>query len=239
MTSRSSPTLLALDTATEACSVALLRDGVVRWRYEELGRGHGERVLEMVQSLLAEHGLRLADLDALAVGRGPGGFTGVRLAVGVAQGLAFGAGLRVVGVSDLRAVAQQAFEREPAATHCLVCNDARMQEVYSASFLRDAAGLAQPDVAAGAAVERVCAPDAVSVPPRPGLLAAGRGLRAHASLRERALQAGAVVLDDLLPSAEHIARLAAADFAAGLAMAPAQLQPVYLRDRVAEPPSRS
>lgn len=238
MSAADTRTLLALDTATEACSVALLRAGRVRCRYEELGRGHGERILDMVRGLLDEAQLRLTDLDAVAVGCGPGGFTGVRLGIGVAQGLAFGAGLPVLGVSDLRAVAQRAFELAPSASRCLVCSDARMQEVYTACYRRDSAGLATLDTDVATARERVCPPADVHVEASPGLIAAGRGLRAYATLRERVASAGLPCFDDLLPSAEQLVRLAAADLAAGRAIAADRLQPVYLRDRVAEPASR-
>jgi tRNA threonylcarbamoyladenosine biosynthesis protein TsaB len=240
--------LLALDTATENCSAALWINGEVTVLEREIGRGHAEQILPMVESLLAAAQLRLADLDALAVGRGPGGFTGVRLAISVVQGLAFGAGKPVVPVSNLRAVAQRAFDREPAASRCLVCADARMREVYCGQFLRDAAGLAVA-IAAGAAdgasdganhaAEAVLPPDAVILSPAPGLVLAGRGFAASPGLRERALATGLPLLDDLLPGAAEIARLAVGDARGGAAQAAAALRPVYLRDKVAEPPAIS
>ena len=234
--------LLALDTATENCSVALWLDGEIAAIEREIGRGHAEQILPMVESLLAAAQLRLADLDALAVGRGPGGFTGVRLAISVVQGLAFGVAKPVVPVSNLRAIAQRAFDREPAASRCLVCADARMREVYRGEFLRDAAGLA---VAAGssgrsgAVDEAVLPPEVVILSPAPGLILAGRGFSASTDLRARALATGLPLFDDLLPGAAEIARLAVADARRGAAQPAASVRPMYLRDKVAEPPAVS
>lgn len=230
--------LLAFDTATENCSVALWLDGEVRVVEQEIGRGHAEMLLPMIESLLATAQLRLADLDALAVGRGPGGFTGVRLGISVAQGLAFGAGKPVVAISDLRAIAQRAFELQAEASRCLVCADARMREVYCGEFERDAAGLAAAASTPAAVPEAVLPPDAVSLSAQAGLVLAGRGFRASAELRERALACGLPLFDDLLPGAAQIARLAVADALQGGAQPAALLQPVYLRDRVAALPTR-
>lgn len=227
--------VLALDTATEACSVALWIDGVVHVDAIELARGHAQRILPMVDALLAAQSVVLAGLDAIAVGRGPGGFTGVRLAVSVAQGLALGANLPAVGVSDLAAVAQATLDRDAAATHVLVCNDARMKEVYAGFYRRGAAGLAVPD-----GPERVTHPDSVAIA-APGdaatrrVVGAGRGFRAYPQLASRLRGALAGIDDAILPDAGAIAVLAAAALRAGEAVAPEMLQPVYLRDDVAVP----
>jgi len=122
--------ILALDTATPACSTALLTDDTAITREIETERGHAEYILGMIDAVLSEGRIDLRDVDALAFGRGPGAFTGVRLATSVAQGLAFGAELPVVPISDLAAVAQRAFDQDARLQHVLVCNDARMQEVY-------------------------------------------------------------------------------------------------------------
>ncbi len=227
--------ILALDTATEACSVALWNGGAVHVDAIELARGHAQRILSMVDALLASHALRLVDLDAIAAGRGPGGFTGVRLAISVAQGLALGADLPAVGVSNLAAVAQAVLARDTAATHVLVCNDARMKEVYTALFRRDEAGLAALE-----GRERVMQPASVELPPSAGsavrrVMGAGRGFRAYPQLVDR-LRGELVAIDDaILPAAGEIAVLAAAAFRAGEAVAPELLQPVYRRDEVAIP----
>jgi len=129
--------LLALDTATELCSAALYIDGSCRVREDARPRGSGELILGMVSELLAEAALTLGQLDAIAFGRGPGGFTGVRLAVAVAQGLGFAAGLPLLPVSDLRALARQALMQPGAPPRVLVCQDARMGQVYWACYQSD------------------------------------------------------------------------------------------------------
>ena len=219
--------ILALDTATEACSVALGIADQLLERYEELVRGHADRLLPMVDELLAEAGVTLASLDAIAFGRGPGGFTGVRLAASIAQGLAFGAGLGVVPVSDLAAVAQRAATLHSAAREVLAVNDARMREVYWARFRVGA--LVEP-----AGSEHVSAGDAVALPDLPGgsWIAAGRGLRASPELAERCRAAGAQLQPDLLPSAREVLFLSRPAVAAGQILPPERALPVYVRDRV-------
>jgi tRNA threonylcarbamoyladenosine biosynthesis protein TsaB len=221
--------ILALDTSTEACSVSLGLDDHRIDRYVELERGHGEQLLPMIDAVLAEGGVALSALDAIAFGRGPGGFTGVRLAASVAQGLAFGADLGVVPVSDLAAVGQRAMQLSPGVETVLVVNDARMREVYWARF---AAGVF-PELHAA---EQVSAADAVSLPDTPGRtwVAAGRGLRVSPALAERCRVAGAALLPDLLPRASEVLALARPVVAAGRMLDPAQAIPVYVRDRVAE-----
>lgn len=227
--------LLAIDTATENCSVALWLDGQVLAREQELGRGHAERILPMIDELGASAGIGLAQLDALAVGLGPGGFTGVRLGVSVAQGLAFGAGLPVVGISNLAALAQRALDARPEADGVLVCADARMGEVYTAAFRRSAEGLAGL-----VGDERVCPPASVGLQPAPGRwIGAGRGFRAYPELSQRLAGRLASIEAELLPDAASMLRLAVADFGRGLAVAAGELQPVYLRNDVAWPPVTS
>ena len=219
--------ILALDTATEACSVALGIGDRCLERHEELDRGHAERLLPMVDELLAEAGITLASLDAIAFGRGPGAFTGVRLAASVAQGLAFGADLGVVPVSDLAAVAQRAIGLHPAAQRVLVVNDARMREVYWAEFR--AGPLAEPSGEEHVSVgTEVRLPDAAGGP----WLAAGRGLRASPELAERCRAAGAGLHPDLLPRAFEVLQLARPVVEAGRLLPPERALPVYVRDRV-------
>jgi len=222
--------ILALDTATEACSAALLLGDTLLARYEEPKRGHAELILPMVDALLAEAGVSLRELDCLAVGRGPGAFTGVRIAVSVAQGLAFGAERLIVPVSDLAALAQLAADRH-GARNILACIDARIGEVYWGAFEVQPDGLVR-----SVAAEQVSAPMAVSVSPDLQWLGAGSGWAAYPDLAARLGRSGATLTacdGSLLPRAHEIARLAARDLRAGRAVSPEQALPVYLRDTVA------
>jgi len=227
--------VLALDTATENCPAALLINGSLLTRERLLGRGHAEHILGMVSELLAEATAALQELDAIAFGRGPGAFTGVRLAASVTQGLAFGAAVRVVPVSNLQALAQRVLLQEPPAERVLVCTDARMREVYCGAFERAAGGLA-----AAVEAERVVAPGAVQLP-APWIpaqtIGVGSAFAAYPELRT-ALP-GLPVRAGLWPRAAEIAQLAAAEVRAGRTVAPGQALPVYLRDDVARPADRT
>ena len=232
--------ILALDTATESCSAALLIEGRSIAQEIELERGHAERILLMIDAVLAEAGVKLAGLDAIAFGRGPGSFTGVRLAASVTQGLAFGAGLGVVPVSDLQAVAQRALELSSTMSRTLVCNDARMGEVYWACYERGLDGLAS-----AVGDERVGKPASVVLPPswsssESSIYAVGRGFTAHPELRSIVSGESAGLYERLLPRALEIALLAAPEVAKGRLAGPEAALPVYLRDdvaRVAQPKS--
>lgn len=226
--------LLAFDTATEACSVALLAGDTLRGEYLELERGHSERLLPMIDALLAGAGLTLGELEVLAFGRGPGAFTGVRLAASVAQGLAFAAQLPVVPVSDLAAVALRVLREEPAAAGVLVCNDARMGQVYAGAFRRDAAGLPEP-VAPEAVLAPTELPAAFEAVLAEGWHGAGHGFRAYPGLATALVAPLAAVRSGCLPRAEEIALLAAHAFARGEAVGAEEALPVYLRDNVARP----
>ena len=217
--------ILALDAATEACSAALLRDSALAERYEVIGRGHADRLLFMADELLRDAGLSARDLDAVAFGRGPGGFTGLRIAAGIAQGLAAGSERPILPVSNLAAVAALA-ARDSREEHILVCMDARMGQVYWAAYdCQRAAPEPLTD-------ERLADPANVVPPPGPRWFGAGHGFAAHPGIAER-LGARLTSLDaTLLPRAGDIARIAALDLAAGKGLAAAHGLPVYLRDDV-------
>jgi tRNA threonylcarbamoyladenosine biosynthesis protein TsaB len=224
--------LLALDTATECCSAAMLIEGRLLTREAELARGHAERILPMIDELLAEAAIRLREAGAIAFGRGPGSFTGVRLAASIAQGLAFAAGLGVVAISDLAALAQRVLDEDSSVTRVLVCNDARMKEVYWGCFERNGEGLAQ-----AYGNERVGPPDTVRLPPSWASAAGvGRGFAAYPALRTLKGIAVRDRSDQLLPRATEVVRLAVPEVSAGRLLAPEAAVPVYLRDDVARPP---
>jgi tRNA threonylcarbamoyladenosine biosynthesis protein TsaB len=220
--------LLALDTSTEACSVALLLDGELRMRFQLTERSHAELVLPMVEALLDEAGVRLDDLDGLAFGRGPGAFTGLRIASGVVQGLAYGANLPVVPVSSLAAVAEQVpvAEGEPV----LVCNDARMGEVYWGIYCREADGSVRSLTS-----EAVSSPASVGEGAPRARHAAGNALSRHPVLAERLVSCGLQLHDGVYPRADAVARIGAIELASGKGLSAEQALPVYVRDDVARP----
>lgn len=220
--------LLALDTAGSRCSVALLLDDEIRELDAPAERLQAEHVLPMVGSLLGDAGLKLASLDAIAFGRGPGAFTGLRVATAVAQGLAYGAGLPVVPVSDLAALAAAA-ARVHSAQRILACLDARMQEVYWAAYE------ARPEGMVGVGEEALSPPSEVSTPGNGPWFGAGPGWGAYGeALRQRVpLLTG--MDPKLLPTAADIARLGRKALLDGGSLPPEQALPVYLRDKVATP----
>jgi tRNA threonylcarbamoyladenosine biosynthesis protein TsaB len=227
--------LLALDTAADWCSVALWQDGKISSREARAERGHGGQVLTLIDALLAEAGTALGALDALAFGRGPGAFTGLRLAASVTQGLAFATGIPVIPVSDLRALAQQVLLPPHQDARVLVCHDARMGEVYWAGFC-SVGGCARADTPEYVAAPKDMIEAAASWLGAGAACGAGSGFAAYPELsvlgpRLQVLRA------DIHPRAREIVLLAATD---GLAAAvPAEhALPVYVRDNVAAVPSR-
>jgi tRNA threonylcarbamoyladenosine biosynthesis protein TsaB len=221
--------LLAIETATEACSAALYVDGEIDLRYQIKARGHSELILGMLDDLLAGAELSLRQLDCLSFGRGPGSFTGVRIATGVIQGVAFGSGLPVVPVSTLAALAQGGY-RALGETKLLPAYDARMQELYWAAYEINAEGLAEPT-----GQERVCGCDEVSMPQGEGWYGLGSGWAVYGERLSQHSDGRVVGYEpDLLCSAHDVALLAAEGFSRGQALAPEMALPVYLRNQVAQ-----
>lgn len=219
--------LLALDTATDACSAAAFTNDVIYERFEIAPRRHAQLLLSMVNEVLKESGWALSDLDAIGFGRGPGSFTGVRIAAASAQGLAFGADLPVVPVSSLAALAQTAFEKH-GVRRCAIAFDARMNEVYFGAFEIDSGGIARP-----VQRERVCPPEEVLLPKGERWTGVGPGWEIYETrLRARLGDRVGAIHSDTYPRAREVAILAAAGFGAGEAVRPEAALPVYLRDRV-------
>ncbi|MDJ0806719.1 MAG: tRNA (adenosine(37)-N6)-threonylcarbamoyltransferase complex dimerization subunit type 1 TsaB [Gammaproteobacteria bacterium] len=221
--------LLAIETATEACSAALTLNGELSLRYQVKPRGHSELILGMLDELLAEAGMSLGQLDAMAFGRGPGSFTGVRIATGVVQGVAFAADLPVVPVSTLAALAQRAY-RELGESRLLPAYDARMQELYWAAYQVNSSGLVElMDREAVVAVEKV------PVPSGSEWYGIGSGWMSHGDQLLDYLGRDKLkgIEPAMLCSAQDIAILGENGFRQGRAVAPEQALPVYLRDNVA------
>lgn len=216
--------ILALDTSTDACSVALWLDGTVHEDFRIIPRQHTRELLPMVSELLAAHNLKVADLDAIAFGRGPGSFAGIRIATGTAQGLAFAAELPMLPVSTLAAMALQA-HRDSGAEQVVTALDARMDEIYAGVY-QFAEGMPVE-----LAAERVCAPAALTLP-EGSFHAAGSGFnyRSDMALSDDQLTD---VNTSCYPAAGAMAELAARDWANGQSVAADQAMPVYLRDEVA------
>jgi tRNA threonylcarbamoyladenosine biosynthesis protein TsaB len=216
--------LLAFETATEACSVALWIDGEVRERFELAPRRHAELSLPWADALLAEAGIAKAQLDLVAVGRGPGAFTGVRLAIALAQGIALALDRPVVPVSTLAALAMRG-----EGPRILAAIDARMGEVYWGAFERDG------DELRAATRESVGPASGVAMPGGAGgWHGVGTGFAAGEGALRQHLGRGLAAVDaTALPHAGDVARLAAQAFARGEAVAPEHLEPAYLRDNVA------
>lgn len=216
--------LLALETATEACSAALLIEGDIIERFQLSPRGHSQLILPMVDELLAEAGLSINQVDGIAFGRGPGAFTGLRIAVGVTQGIAFAADLPVVPVSTLAALAQDC-----ETDRVLVAIDARMDEVYWGAYQRNPEGMMVIE-----GEEHVLPPDRVPLPDGDSWYGAGTGWGSYQDiLMDRC---GLMVFETdsrRLPRASGIARLGEAYFLQGEALSAEQALPVYLRDQVA------
>ncbi len=220
--------LLALDTATEACSAAIWIDGVVLERYELAPRRHAALILPMLESVLAEAGLRIAQLDAIAVGCGPGAFTGLRIAISIAQGIAFAADLPVAPISTLAALALGA-AREVGGLRIATALDARMGEVYWGAYH------ATGETVALVGEERCCPPTAITAPPN-NWFGVGSGWLAYAEALSQHCTVSAWQ-GNCYPRAGDVARLAAEPTRRSAWVIAEQALPVYLRNQVASRPT--
>lgn len=228
--------LLALDTSSIACSVALQVDDDLTEQHEEQPREHTRLLMPMIDDVLQRGGIHVADLDAIVLGNGPGSFIGMRIAASVAQGLAFASGLDIVPVSSLAAVAAQVFDEYEAA-EVVVTQDAHMQEVYLGIFRCDEAG-----IPSAVMPERLQQPgpiselEAKSAGPR---LAAGFGWQRYPQLFLENQDRFAAMADVLHPRARHLLRLGGVALSRGLTVTPQDIVPAYLRQKVADIPAAS
>lgn len=215
--------ILGLETSTEFCSVALWQDGVVTSKSEKVGQKHSEVLMAMLDSVLTEAGVKLAQLDGIAFGAGPGSFTGVRIACGVAQGLALGANLPVIGISTLQAVAQGSGKDKVIAAL-----DARMAEVYFAVYEK------RDGVWQTVCEPCLCLPQNTPAVNGTDWLGAGSGFAVHGAVIQSHYDGQLCGIDaECVPQASAIVGLAAPKFAAGLGLDAALAMPLYLRDKVA------
>ncbi len=220
--------ILALDTTQEYCSVALSNAGELILREELAPRSHTDLVLPQVESVLAEAGLQLKQLDALAFGRGPGSFTGLRIAAGVVQGLALGADLPVAPVSSLAAMAQGQYRLNNTYTHICAAFDARIQEVYWGNY-QLADGIMQ-----SVTDEAVNSPDDLYLPEEGQWLAIGAGWKAYPQMQERLADRLIDVIPDTAPLAQDMIPIAQWIIDNDQLVSAEEAIPVYLRQKVAQ-----
>ncbi len=215
--------VLAVETSTEYCSVALWQDGTVSERCELVGQKHSEVLLAMLDALLKDAGVKIKEVDGIAFGKGPGSFTGVRIACGVAQGLALGVGLNVVGVCTLQALAEAS-----GRDKVIAAIDARMGELYLAAYEKrngEWVAAIEPCLCHAGTLPAVEGENWFGA--GTGFAVNGDALRAHYGSQLLDVDAQAV------PLASAVARLAASEFAQGKAVDAALALPLYLRDKVA------
>lgn len=219
--------ILALDTTQEYCSVALSIDNTLIWREELAPRSHTGLILPQVQAVLAEAELLLNQLDALAFGRGPGSFTGLRIAAGVVQGLALGAELPVAPVSSLAAMAQGFYRQNNAATQISAAFDARIGEIYWGNYALNEGAMQ------GTSEEAVSAPEDLLPPETGDWYAIGSGWAAYPQMQQRLADRLIQTTPDTAPLARDIIPLATQMIRAQQTVSPEQALPVYLRRKVA------
>ncbi|MCE9633022.1 MAG: tRNA (adenosine(37)-N6)-threonylcarbamoyltransferase complex dimerization subunit type 1 TsaB [Methylophilales bacterium] len=213
--------LLALDTSTEYLSLALWQDGAVTVREMLAQQKHSSLILPLLREVLDEAGMQLSGLDGIAFGAGPGSFTGLRIACGVAQGLAFGVRLPVVGVCTLEALAEQS-----GADKVIACLDARMGEVYHAAYVREG------DQWQTVCAPSLCQPTAVPKLEGNGWYGIGSGWDVYADILNTAYPTTHVI-PKAFPLARHIATLAAPVFERGEGKLAHEAHPLYIRNKVA------
>jgi len=224
--------ILAIETATEACSAALLisdesgQSQKIYVRFQHAPRAHTQLILPMLDEVLAEAGIELSEVDAIAFGRGPGAFTGLRIASGVAQGIALSVNKPVIPVSTLATLAQSVVDKLDDAQSIMVALDARMNEVYWAEFVlkQERLALQGEEQVSNAKILLE------SVNEKQKTIAIGNGWEAYLS----DLPTNIIQIKDTFPSAKHVAQLALPLLLSGKSLPPEEAQPVYIRNNVAK-----
>ena len=225
--------LLAVETSSTACSVALQIEDVISERHVEEPKAHTRILLPMIIGLLDQQRMNVADLDALVLGNGPGSFIGMRIGASVVQGLAFAAGLNIVPVSSLSAIAAEVMQEENAK-HVAVTQDARMNEVYLGCFKRSASGL--PVAVANESIVAIAKIELLQSEGE-NWTAAGGGWQQYPDMLTLNEQSIAAQSQRQLPRARFLLGLAHEMIDAGQDIEPDRLQPAYLREQVATPPN--
>ena len=222
--------LLAIETATELCSAALLVNDEIFSISEVAPRRHNEIILSMCEQVLAQGQICLSQLDAIAFGRGPGAFTGVRLAASVTQGIALGQNIPVIPVSSLASLAQVAFESVQAAC-VLACIDARMQEIYFGQYKLNVHKIMEL-----VGEEKVISSNMVNDEVSDEFYGAGSGWKTYSDVLQQSLGKKISFDENIFPQAESVAKLGKIYYEQGKSVSAVEALPVYLRDNVAEKP---
>lgn len=225
--------LLALDTSSDACSVALRLGEDVSGKHVDQQKEHTKILVPMIRELMNDAGVELVDLDALVLGNGPGSFIGMRIAASVAQGLAFAAGLRIVPVSSMAAIAAEVMDKH-AAARVVVAQDARMHEVYLGIYRNDGTGL--PVAVADEVLQPIATIDGLAEAHTSDLYAAGAAWQKYPELVELNRAAISELVDVQYPNARHLLGLGERGWQGGDSIEPENLAPAYIRKKVAEIP---
>lgn len=221
--------LLAIETSSDACSVALQQDGRIDERHTVKPREHTRILIPMIEELLRANNSGVEELDGIVLGNGPGSFIGMRIGASVAQGIAFGAGLKIASVSSLAAIAAEVIAEDKAA-RVIVSQDARMGDVYLAEFRSDRAGL--PVALGEVRLHKAAEP----LPDTAAATAAGAGWQRYPELLQNNRERVAELVDRPHPRARYVLLVGAAAWNAGQAVAPDEVAPAYVRLKVAEKP---
>jgi len=225
--------LLALDTSSDACSVALQLDNSISATHVVEPKQHTRLLIPMLKDLLRDAGIDPGDLDAVVLGNGPGSFIGMRIAASVAQGLAFGSGLKIVPVSSMAAIAAEVMKIYSAA-EVIVAQDARMNEAYLGIYRNDGKGI--PTAITDEVLQPIEKIDGLAAANASELFAAGRAWEKYPALWELNRAAISKIVDVHYPKARYLLGLGVRAWQAGEAIEPENLAPAYIRSKVAEKP---